>query len=102
MLDEFVTIIQETFQAASAVYLEDLDAFTPHPRESLLEMADGFDEVAVPLLTARLMTSPGLALKFRRHIPIHISRATLSAMMREDEKRFEKGNFLVDEDEFDE
>lgn len=35
-LDEFLTIIMETFQATFAMYLEDLNAFTPHPRESLL------------------------------------------------------------------
>ena len=80
-LDEFLEIIQETFQAASAVYLEDLHAFTPLPRESLIKMADRFDEVALPLLTAGLMTPRGLALNLRRHIPIHIRRSTLTAMM---------------------
>ena len=79
-LDEFLDIIQDTFQAASAVYLDDLNAFKPHPLESLLKMADRFDEVAIPLLTAGLMTSRGLALTLRRHIRAHIRRATLNAM----------------------
>ena len=38
--DEFLEITQETIQAASAVYLEDLHAFTLMPRESLIKMAD--------------------------------------------------------------
>ena len=50
-LEEFLTIIQETFQAASAVYLEDLHSFSALPRESLIKLADRFDEVALPLLT---------------------------------------------------
>lgn len=47
-LDEFLAIIQDTFQSASAVYLEQLAAFKPHPREFLLKMANRFDEVAMP------------------------------------------------------
>ena len=98
-LDEFLTIIQKIFQAASAIYLDDLHAFTTKPRESLLQLADRFDEVAVPLLTAGLMTTCRLALNLRRHIPVHIRRSTINAMMREDEKRFEKGTLLMDKDE---
>ena len=97
-LDEFLAIIQETFQAASASYLEDQNAFTTSPRESLLQLADRFDEVALPLLTAGLMTTRGLALNQRRHIPIHIKRTTINAMMREDEKRFEKGTLSMDKE----
>ena len=37
-LDEFHSIVQDAFRSASAVYLEDLKAFKPHPRESLLKM----------------------------------------------------------------
>ena len=98
-LSEFLDIIQETFQAASAVYLEDLRSFTPLPRESLIKMADRFDEVALPLLTAKLMTPRGLALNLRRHIPLHIRRTTLSAMMRDDEKCFEQGKLLMNKDQ---
>ena len=98
-LSEFLDIIQETFQAASAIYLEDLRSFTPLSRESLIKMADRFDEVALPLLTAGLMTPRGLALNLRRHIPLHIRRSTLSAMMRDDEKRFEQGKLLMNKDQ---
>ena len=98
-LEEFLTIIQETFQAASAVYLEDLHAISALPRESLIKLADRLDEVALPLLTTGLMTSRGLALTLRRPIPIHIRQTTLNAMMREDERRFERGVLLVDKDE---
>ena len=46
------------------------------------------------------MTSRGLALTLRRHIPVHIRNlATLNAMMREDERRFDQGVLLVDKDE---
>ena len=98
-MDEFLAIIQETFQAASAIYLEDLNAVTTSPQELLLQLADRFDEVALPLLTAGLMTTRGLALNLRRHFPNHIRRATINEMMREDEKRFEKGTLLMDKDE---
>ena len=98
-LDEFLSIIQETFQAASAVYLEDLNAFKPFPRETLLKLADRFDEVAIPLLTAGLMTSRGLALTLRQHLPIHIRKATLLAMKAEDKKRIRRGDALINKDE---
>ena len=61
-------------------------------------MANRFDEVAIPLLAARLMMARGQALTLRRHIHVTLVRATLAAMMREDDKRFEKGALLVDED----
>ena len=98
-LDEFLSIIQETFQATSAVYLEDLNAFKPFPRETLLKLADRFDEVAIPLLTACLMTSRGLALTLRQHLPIHIRKATLLAMKAEDKKRIRRGDALINKDE---
>ena len=76
-LDEFLHIIQETFQGASAVYLEDFNAFRPFPCVALLKLADRFDEVAIPLLTAGLTTSWGLARTLRQHLPIHIQKTTL-------------------------
>lgn len=76
-----------------------MNAFNPHPRESVLKLADRFDEVAMPLITMGLMTSRDLALTLRRHIPSYIKRATLGAMLREDERRFELGKPLVDKDE---
>ena len=47
-LDGFLAVMQDTFQSASAVYLGDLKAFKPEPRESLLKLIDHFDEVAMP------------------------------------------------------
>ena len=38
------------------------NAFSALPRESLIKLADRFDEVSLPLLTAGLMTSRGPAL----------------------------------------
>ena len=92
-------IIRSAFQMASAAIFEDLHAFRAHPRESLVKLADRFDEVAEPLLIAGLMTTRGLALNLREHIPPHIRKATRGAMMREDMKRFKNGDPLVDKDE---
>lgn len=74
-LDEFFRIIRETFQAVSAVCIEDSTAFKPC--ESLLKLDDRFDEVVIPLLTASLMTCRRLALSHRQHLPIHIQKATV-------------------------
>ena len=69
------------------------------PRETLLKLADRFDEVAQPLFTAGLMTSIGLALTLRRHLPAHIRKSTISAMLREDKKRTRGDLPLLDKDE---
>ena len=90
-LEEFLVIIRAAFQMASARFFEDLYAFRAQLKESLVKMADRFDEVAEPLLTAGLMTTRGLALNLREHIPPHIRKATRGAMMREDMRRFKKG-----------
>ena len=45
------------------------------------------------------MTTRELALNLREHIPPHIRKATRGAMMREDMRRFKKGDALVDKDE---
>ena len=74
-------------------------AFKAHPRESLPKMADRYVKFAMPLLTARLMTTRGLALNLRRHIPVHIRRITMSAMARKDKKRTQNTEPLVDKDE---
>ena len=98
-LEEFLDELQIAFQSASAGFLEDLNAFKGVPRESLVRLADCFDEVADPLLRANLMTTRGLALNLRIHVPAHIRRATLGAMMREDLRRFIGNLPLVDKDE---
>ena len=76
-LEEFLAIIQSAFQMASAAFFEDLKAFRPQPRGSLVKLADRFDEVAEPLMTAGLMATRGLALNLRMHIPPRIRKATL-------------------------
>ena len=55
--------------------------------------------LTVPLLTASVMTSRGLALNLRQHIPYHIHKATMAAITREDKKRVKKGEALVNKDE---
>ena len=62
-------------------------------------MADRFDEVAMPLLMARLMTTRGLTLNICKHIPAHISGFTMSAMHKEDKNRTRRGETLVNKDE---
>lgn len=62
-------------------------------------MADRFDEVAMPLLNAGLLTSRGLALNLRGHIPINIREVTMSTMRREDLKRIRNGDSLMDKNE---
>ena len=64
-LEDFLDELQIAFQSASAGFLEDLNAFRGAPRESLVRLADRFDEVADPLLRANLMTTRGLALILR-------------------------------------
>lgn len=54
-LEEFLTIVKDTFQVAYAVYLEDLHAFSALLKESLIELSDRFDEVALPLLIASIV-----------------------------------------------
>ena len=45
------------------------------------------------------MTTRGLALNLRAHIPAHIRKTTLGAMMRQDMIRYKKGEPLMDRDE---
>lgn len=98
-LEDFLEELKIAFQSASAGFLEELNAFRGVPRVSLVRLADRFDEVADPLLRANPMTTRGLALNLRIHIPAHIRRATLGAMMREELRRFILQLPLVEKDD---
>ena len=98
-LEEFLTLLDSTFQVAQATYLQDLKSFKANPRESLLQMADIYDEFAMALLGAGLMTSRNLALNLRQHIPSYLKKKTFAAMERQDAKRTELGLPLTDKDE---
>ena len=98
-LEEFLAEIRISFQSASASFFEDLKSFRGVPREPLIRLTDRFDEVAEPLLAAGLMTTRGLALNLRAHIPAHLRKATLEAMMRQDMIRYKKGLPMTDKDE---
>ena len=87
-LEEFLSIIQVTFQAAPAACLDDLRKFTKVAGETVIQLSSRFDEVACPLLTAGLMTSRGLALHLRRHLRAYIRERTWNDMVREDRGRF--------------
>ena len=91
--------IKISFQSASASFFDDLRDFRAQPRESFVKLADRFDEVAKPLRSAGLMTTRGLALNLRAHIPAHIRKTTLSAMMKQDMSRFKPNLPLTDKDE---
>ena len=62
-------------------------------------MADRYDEFAMALLGAGLMTSRNLALNLRQHIPSYLKKKTFEAMERQDAKRTELGLPLIDKDE---
>ena len=89
--------MQITFQLVSAVYLEDLKVFKPRPSESLLKSSDLFDDVAMPLLLTRLMTSRNLGLNLRRHSLVHIKGFTLVAVREGDKTAPNGGNSIKDE-----
>ena len=69
------------------------------PRESLLQMADRYDEFAMPLLGAGLMTSRNLAPNLRQHLPFYLKKKTFTAMERQDAKRALANEALTDKDE---
>ena len=98
-LEEFLLEIKIAFQSASASFFDDLRDFRAQPRESLVKLADRFDEVAEPLRSAGLMTTRGLALNLRAHIPAHIRKTTLAAMMKQDMSRFKQNLPMTDKDE---
>ena len=98
-LEEFLTFVDSTFQAAHATYLKDLKAFKAHPRELVLQMADRYDESAMALLGAGLMTSRNLALNLRQHIPSYLKKKNFAAMERQDNVRTNLGLPLTNKDE---
>ena len=98
-VEEFIPAMETSFLSASASFFDDLKSFRGVPRESLIRLTDRFDEVAEPLLSARLFTTRGLALNLRAHIQAHIRKTTLGSMMRQDMIRFKKGLPLTDRDE---
>ena len=62
-------------------------------------MADRYDESAMALLGARLMTSRILALNLRQHIPSYLKKKTFATMERQDSARTELGLSLTDKEE---
>ena len=101
-LEEFIQAMETSFESASSSFFDDLKAFRGVPRESLIRLTDRFDEVAEPLLAGGLMATRDqslLVLNLRAHIPAHIRKTTLGAMMRQDMIRYKKGEPLTDRDE---
>ena len=52
-LKGYLTVVDTTFQAAQATYLQDVKEFKAMPRDSLMQMVDRYDELAMSLLGAR-------------------------------------------------
>lgn len=86
-LNGFVALFHETFQSASATYLDALTSFTLDPRESLQMLGMRFNLIALPLEGAKLVTSKTLALSFMKHLRDIVRRRTISKMEREGEER---------------
>ena len=84
---------------AQATYLQDLKAFNASPRESLLQMADRYDESTMALMGAVLMTSRNLAHDLRHHISSYLKKKMFAAMEHQDAARTELGQPLTDKDE---
>ena len=68
-LKEFLQMVAKEFQSSQAPYLDDLRNFTAFPSEGLLDLATRFDNLAIPLLNAHLITERDLALVLCKHNP---------------------------------
>ena len=62
-------------------------------------MADRYDEFAMPLLGAGLMTSRNLALNLRHHLPFYLKKKKFATTERQDAKRALANDALTDKDE---
>ena len=90
-MEEFLQVVAETFQSSQAAYLDDLRNFIALPSEELLDLATRFDNLAIPLLNAHLITKRDLALGLRKHIPIFLRKKTFAKMEAQDNKRRIRG-----------
>ena len=82
-----MALLETTFKASQASFLDKFHNFVTIPDEGLLELADRFDENAIPLLAARLITERDLTLTLRKHIPIYLRKDTFSRMRTKDRNR---------------
>ena len=90
-LEAFLLTVKEAFLPNASTCLKEMTHFAALPMESILQLADRFDDVAFPLLHAGVMATRGLALLLRRHLPTHIRQSTLTDMQLEDERRMKDG-----------
>ena len=68
-------------------------------RSRVMKLATTFDEVAIPLELAGLMTSKNLALTLWKHIPTYLKKGVFAEMTRLDKKRERDAEPLVDKDD---
>ena len=61
-LEKFLALLENTFQASQTCFLDKLHNFVTISVEGLLELADRFDECAIPLLHAKLIIEWDLTL----------------------------------------
>ena len=90
-LEEFLQMLAETFQASQATYLDDLMTFSAIPGEGVLETATRFDNMAIPLLNANLITERYLAFILRKHLPVVLRSKVFAKMDAQDDKRRIRG-----------
>ena len=90
-VEEFLQMVVETFQSSQAAYLDDLCNFTAFPSQGMLDLATRFDNLAIPLLNAHLITERDLALVLRKDIPVFLRKKTFAKMETQDDKRRIRG-----------
>ena len=56
-----------------------------------MDLATRFDNLAIPLLNAHLITERDLALVLRKHIPVFLRKKTFAKMETQDDKRRIRG-----------
>ena len=83
--------METTFKASQTSFLDKLHNSVIIPDKGLLELADRFDENAIPPLAVGLITERDLTLTLRKHIPIYLRKDTFSRMRTKDRGRKRRG-----------
>ena len=90
-LEELLALLETTFKASQASFLDKLHNLITIQDEGLLELADRFDENAIPLLAGGLITKRDLTLTLRKHIPIDLRKDNFNRMRTKDPSRKRRG-----------
>ena len=90
-MEEFLQVVAKTLESSQAASLDDLRNFTAFPGEGLSDLATRFDNLAIPLLNAHLITKHDLALVLPKHIPVFLRKKTFAKIETHDDKRRIRG-----------